>query len=84
MRPGNYASTETLKPRRKARSGSKGKSRNVWKGKGAGALRFLRPLFDCAVKFLRLLGSIWREIRAITESWQEVSHKFTVESCAQL
>jgi hypothetical protein len=34
---------------------------------GAGTFRFLRPLLDCAAKFLTLPGSIWPHSKASSE-----------------
>jgi len=51
---------------------------------GAWTFRFLRPLLDCAAKFLRLPGSIWRENTAPGKSWQEALPHFAVDACALL
>src|SRR5690348_8600354 len=42
------------------------------------------PSFNCAVKFLRLPGSIWVESKPGPFSWQAKSENSTVESCACL
>jgi len=42
------------------------------------------PSFNCAAKFLRLPGSIWRESKTIPKAWQGVSRRFSVETCARL
>ena len=47
-------------------------------------LAILAPSFNCAAKFFRLPGSIWRESKTIPEAWQEVSPRFSVETCARL
>jgi hypothetical protein len=38
---------------------------------GAGTLRFLRPLFNCAAKVLKLRGSIWSDCILPLKAWQE-------------
>ena len=44
----------------------------------------LSPSFNCAAKFLRLSGSIWRQNKLDGRGWQVASTRFPVESCARL
>ena len=54
------------------------------KNQGRKGLAAFAPSFNCAAKFLRLPGSIWSESKPAIASWQEVSERFPVESCACL
>jgi hypothetical protein len=51
---------------------------------GRKGLAACAPLLDCAVEFLKLPGSIWDHNKTPAKSWQEVSRRFAVESCALL
>ena len=64
-------------------SGNQVRVASAKKIEGAWTFRFLRPLLDCAAKFLRLLGSIWRENKTSTQTWQEVLLWKAVQKCAK-
>jgi hypothetical protein len=42
------------------------------------------PSFNCAAKFLRLPGSIWRDFKLNLKAWQEVFEQIAVQICACL
>src|ERR1700739_229852 len=54
------------------------------KNQGRKCLAAFAPSFNCAAKFLRLPGSIWRENKPPDLALQEVSERFPVETCARL
>jgi len=65
----------------------KGSAAPWWRAEnnqGRKGLAASAPLLDCAVEFLKLPGSICVHDKTPAKSWQEVSRRFPVETCARL